>query len=170
MLEAIFNVFICLRHLIESSHVWVIFSPKRPIFLHACKTISELPSYISTMDHATLFLYKNRLHYIAVECTILYTYLLMFMYKIYLSFNIILFTKCFLQKNIHFASYKLISQLKILFMSFDICFSKTSKTFYILNFVGIFFINITKYLCLYDLLNLNPFSYGRFLDPYFKVI
>ena len=34
---------------IESGHKSDVFSPKRPVFLHACATYSELPSNISTM-------------------------------------------------------------------------------------------------------------------------
>ena len=42
--------FICFRHLIRSRIVTDrIYPPKRPYFLHACATFSELPSYISTM-------------------------------------------------------------------------------------------------------------------------
>ena len=42
---------ICLRHLIRSRLVTnrIFFSAKRPIFLHACATCSELPSKVSIM-------------------------------------------------------------------------------------------------------------------------
>ena len=41
---------ICLRHLLRSRAVMNrIFSPKRPMFVHACATSSELPSNISTV-------------------------------------------------------------------------------------------------------------------------
>ena len=41
---------ICLKHLIISRAVTNrIFSPKRTIFLHACPTCSELPSYIGSV-------------------------------------------------------------------------------------------------------------------------
>ena len=45
MLFNLFNAF----DLVESSRTSDISSPKRPIFLHACETCSELPSDISTM-------------------------------------------------------------------------------------------------------------------------
>ena len=44
-LFGLFNAF----YKIESSHKSDNFSPKRPIFLYACATHSEKPSYIRTM-------------------------------------------------------------------------------------------------------------------------
>ena len=43
---------ICLRHLIISISVnnQIFFSPKRPIFRHACATCSKLQSNIDTME------------------------------------------------------------------------------------------------------------------------
>ena len=44
---------ICFRHLIRSRAVQDgIFSPKRPIFLHACAASSEFPSNVSTVIHS----------------------------------------------------------------------------------------------------------------------
>ena len=45
---------ICFRHLIRSKAVtnMIFFSPKRPIFFHACATCFELPSHIRTMHAA----------------------------------------------------------------------------------------------------------------------
>ena len=40
---------IFLRHFLRSTEVKIGFSPKRPIFLHACGSCSELPPDISTM-------------------------------------------------------------------------------------------------------------------------
>ena len=48
-----YSIFV--RHLITSNAVTNrIFSPKRPIFLHACAACSELPSNISTMNEPML--------------------------------------------------------------------------------------------------------------------
>ena len=49
--KANFLHFICIRHLIRSRAVANrnFFSPKRPIFLHACAICSMLPSNISTV-------------------------------------------------------------------------------------------------------------------------
>ena len=47
---------LCLRHLIRSRAVTNFFSPKRPTFIYACATYSELPSNISSMGPSLILI------------------------------------------------------------------------------------------------------------------